>query len=388
MTQSLEREVLEPRAFAIAASPFYRLLRRLRLLDAHGRPHVVRIVAIAWVPLCLAALSRLAYREMPAPILFDISVHVRLLVAIPLLLQAEDLLDQRCRGSIKQLYEGEFAPRASFDDILAHAERARDSKIAELLIAAFVFGTGVASVKGILGPTGLVAGISEAGAVSFARTWYAIVALPIMQFLMIRWLWHWCIWSLIVVKVSRLSLNLNASHPDHAGGINFLSSPISAFAGYVLALAATLAGAWGTQIADDTATVKTFVPHFILFVAVSVVIAVGPLLTFTSHMYQVRHRDIHANNRLAVAFVRAFYQRWIDSLGAHDELVSWPNYTTLNNMGGAYERLCKIRLVPVGRRPLLAIWAAAAAPMLPLLATTMPLATLSAKVARALLGGL
>jgi hypothetical protein len=388
MTQPLEREVVEPRMFSLASSPVYRVLRRLHLLNAAGRPYVLRIVAIAWLPLCIAGLTRLAYLEMPAPILLDISVHVRLLVAIPLLLKAEDLLDQRCRGAIKQLYEGRLAPGASLDHIITRAERARDSRAAELLIGCIVLAMGVAGVTHVIGPTGVVAGVSEPQAVTFARVWYVLVSLPIVQFLIVRWLWHWCIWSYIVIRVSRLPLHMNASHPDHAGGIGFLSSPVTSFAGYVLALAATLSGAWGTQILDGHATLQSFVPTFILFVVVVLVVACAPLLGYTSHLYQARHRDIGANNRLALEFVRAFYGRWIDKLGKADDLAQWPDYTRLTDMGGSYESLVKIRLVPIGPRSVLSIWAAAVAPMLPLVATTMPLDKLLLDIGHALLGGL
>jgi hypothetical protein len=57
-------------------------------------------------------------------------------------------------------------------------------------------------------------------------------------------------------------------------------------------------------------------------------------------------------------------------------------------MGGSYESLVKIRLVPIGPRSVLSIWAAAVAPMLPLIATTMPLDKLLLDIGRALLGGL
>jgi hypothetical protein len=388
MTQPLEREVVDPHAFALSRSPFYRALHRAHLLNKQGRPHALRIVAIAWLPLVIAALARLALHDRPAPILFDISVHVRLLVAIPLLIQAEKLLDERCRGAMKQLYEGNFAPGPAIDHILRRAERARDSRLAELVLFMIVLGVGIGGLAHVSGTTGLFAGVEDAGAMSFIRVWYLVVSLPIVQFLMARWLWHWAIWSYVVVRVSRLPLRTLATHPDHAGGLGFMSSPVNAFAGYVLAIAATIAGAWGTRILAGQAKLQAFIPIFIVFVIAALVIACAPLFVYMGLMYRTRHREIASYNRLALEFTRAFHHCYVDHLQETNKLGDWPDYSKLVDMSGSYESLVKIRLVPIGPRAILALWAAAIAPMLPLVATTMPLDKLLLEVGRALLGGL
>jgi hypothetical protein len=364
------------------------VLHRVHLLNKAGRPHALRIVAIAWLPLFIAALTRLAFHDRPAPILYDISVHVRLLDAIPLLIEAEKLLDERCRGAIRQLYDGQFAPGPSIDHILLRAERARDSRLAEVVLLVIVLAVGIGGLTRVFGSTGLFAGVGDAGVMSFIRVWYMVVSLPIVQFLMARWLWHWVIWSYVVVRVSRLPLHTIATHPDHAGGLGFMASPVSAFTGFVLAVASTISGAWATRILAGEAKLQAFVPTFIVFVVATLVIACAPLLVYMGLMYRTRYREIASYNRLALAFTREFQHCYVDKLQETHELGSWPDYSRLEDMSGAYEHLVKIRLVPFGPRAVLSLWVAAIAPMIPLLATTMPLDKLLLDVGRALLGGL
>ena len=57
---------------------------------------------------------------------------------------------------------------------------------------------------------------------SLAGLWYNFVAAPLIQFFVLRWLWRLAIWTLFLWDVSRLRLNLLATHTDMAAGLGFL----------------------------------------------------------------------------------------------------------------------------------------------------------------------
>lgn len=389
MGAELERAAGEPRQFSIAGGPLLRALHRLHLTRRDGTPRAWALVVLAWVPLLVAALWRASTGQRPASIVLDVSVHVRLLIGIPLLIQAERLLQQRCRGAVDRLYAGGFAERTSIDRIIDRAERMRDSRVVEAVLIVAVVLAGQAVVWGLVGPTGMFAGVSEAGAVSFARVWYVSVSLPIVQLLMIRWLWHWAIWSYVVARVSRLPLATIATHPDHAAGLGFLELPLTAFAGYVLAIAATMAAAWGTRIVGGHTTLEALVPSFVVFVMIALLVACGPLLLFMGPLFRARYREIECYNALALAYVRAFHHKWIVERRPEAEpLLGTPDLQSLNDLCGAYASLVQVRLVPFGPREIIGIVIAAVLPMLPLVAMTMPLEELLAKIGHALLGRL
>lgn len=388
MSPTLEREVFDPETFSITKSPARRVLQHLHLARADGTPLKLRLVAIAWLPLFVGGLLRLAVDQQPASILFDISVHVRLLLALPLLVFAENLLEKRCRAAVSLLFPGNFAPRASLDRIFLRAQHARDSGVVELMlfIATMVFGQ--ISLWGVVGPTGLFAGVTDAGGLTFAQIWYVTISLPIMQFVMLRWLWHWAIWCYIVVSVARLPLQTIATHPDRASGLGFFAAPSTAFAGFVLASSTTIAGAWGTQLVAGTATFDVFIPSFIVFVIVTLLVGCGPLLAFTGKLYTTRYRDLGTFHMLTLEYARAFDRKWIHDRANAGEIVDAPDFSALTDIISSFRQLQEARIVPFGARPAIVIWCAAVIPMLPLVASTMPLDELLAQVGRALLGGL
>lgn len=388
MSSEPERGGGGPRQFLIAHGPSLRLLRRLRLARADGSPRAWRLVVVAWVPLLAGAVLRVITGHPPAPLLFDISVHTRLLIGIPLVIGADRILEQRCRDAVGQLYEGAFAERARVDRIIDRAERLRDSRPVELALLALVFLGGQALLWGFVGPTGLFAGISDAGTISFARLWYAIVAWPIAQFLVLRWLWHWSIWSYAVVRLSRLPLATIATHPDRAAGIGFLAAPIHGFSGFVAATSALLASAWATRILAGRASVQALAPELVAFVILAVILACGPLLPFAGMLYRARYRELVRYNGLALDYVRAFDRKWAESRPDPERLLGTPDLQSLNDLHGAYGSLVKTRLVPFDPWLIAVICVAALVPMLPLVATAVPLDELLRRIGHALLGGI
>ena len=54
---------------------------------------------------------------------------------------------------------------------------------------------------------------------TLAGTWFLLVTSPLVSFLLYRWVWRLMVWSLFLFRVSRLDLNLYASHTDLAGGL-------------------------------------------------------------------------------------------------------------------------------------------------------------------------
>jgi len=381
-----ERAAAEP--FSITQGPLLRLLRRFHLTRPDGSARAWPLVAIAWGPLMLGAAVCAVAGQPVAPIMRDISVHTRLLLGIPLLLQAERVLEQRCRSAVDQLYAGRFADRTVVDRILDRARRLRDSRPIVITLAALALLGSQALLWGVSGLTGPFAGVTEPGELSFARLWYVSVAWPVAQLLILRWLWHWVVWSYVTVRLSRLPLATIATHPDRAAGIGFLAEPINGFAGFVLALSALMASGWLMQVLHRHAPLQAFVPEFVAFVVLAAILACGPLLLFIGMLYRARHREIDRYNGLALDYVRAFHRKWIEDRSDRDELLGTPDLQSLNDLCGAYANLDRARVVPLAPRSLVGLLIAAVVPMLPLVAATMPLDELLKQLVHVLLGTL
>ena len=86
-----------------------------------------------------------AVTSVKVPFLFDVDVHVRLLLALPLLIFAELIVHQRMRpvGGFVKRGLVPYEARAKFDAAIASAMRLRNSVLVEVLLIAFVYGIGV-----------------------------------------------------------------------------------------------------------------------------------------------------------------------------------------------------------------------------------------------------
>src|SRR5262249_48656344 len=200
-TSALSEEALqEPADFSLVlGGPLFQLLRRSHLSgDALEllRRRVITIALLAWLPLLvLSALEgRALGGNVAVPFLLDVEVHVRFLVALPLLIIAELVVHQRMRFVVGQFLERNLIPEsalARFEAAVASALRLRSSVLAEVLLIAFVYVVGVLLIwrhymalhtaTWYAAPT--VAGLQ----LSFTGVWYGYVSLPIFQFLLMRW---------------------------------------------------------------------------------------------------------------------------------------------------------------------------------------------------------
>ena len=128
----------------VLGGPLFQLLRRAHLSDnalTLARQRVIVISLLAWLPLLvLSALEGKALGGSAAiPFLLDVEVHVRFLVAMPLLIAAELVVHQRMRTLLKGFLERQLIPESAmtrFDAAIASLLRLRNSVLAEVLLIA------------------------------------------------------------------------------------------------------------------------------------------------------------------------------------------------------------------------------------------------------------
>ncbi len=69
------------------------------------------LTVLAWVPLLvLSALQGHAWGGVTLPFLYDVELHARLLLAMPLLILAELAVHRRLRGTVEQFVERDLIP--------------------------------------------------------------------------------------------------------------------------------------------------------------------------------------------------------------------------------------------------------------------------------------
>jgi len=301
---------------------------------------------------------------------------------------AGHLVDTSARSAVVQLFNGDFADDEDLDRIFTRARHLRESGWAEAAFALLALFGGQASLWGLLGPTGVVHGVQHADT-TLMRAYYAGLGLPMLQFVTLRWVWRWGVWCYIVVAVARLPLSTIASHPDRAAGIGFISSPITGFAVFEMALATLLSAAWGTQLLDGRVTVPSLLPTLLVFVLSVSFIACAPLAAYTPHLYKAKRRALLAHNQLTLEYMRRFDRKWIDGRPASDaDLLGTSDIQSLADIGNAFKVIQDTRTFVFGKKRLVELWLSAVVPMLPLIITVVPVDELFRRIGGTLVGGL
>jgi hypothetical protein len=118
----------------VLGGPLFQLLRKAHLSDDTlllVQKLILFISLFAWLPLLvLSALERhLLGGSATVPFLMDVEVHVRFLVAVPLLIGAELVVHQRMRPVVQQFLQRQLIPAdaiAQFDAAIASSSRLRN----------------------------------------------------------------------------------------------------------------------------------------------------------------------------------------------------------------------------------------------------------------------
>lgn len=380
--------------FSLArGGPFYALLRKLHLVrhDAHdAHRQAIALIVIGWVPLAIIFAAESSLSLTPARFLWDPSVHLRLLLAVPLFVLAEHSLDWRCRLALDTFLGGRFiTDLGAVERIVRSAGRLRDAWAPEILLACISIVLSQLVLWRDAGATGLLGGkLSGAERLSAAHLWYAFVALPLFQFLLGRTVWRWLIWSRLLWQLSRLPLRLMPTHPDLAGGIAILSRPVVGLSIALVAGSSVIAGTWGAQILAGQTSLPELATPFAVFVALSELVALGPLVSFSGQLFRGRNQGLLQYSVFALRYTVDFHQRWIvrPQDGADGPLGS-PDIQSLADLANGFDVVQRMRLVPFGPRTLYMVFLVTLVPMLPLFLTEMSLWELVSKIGRALLGG-
>ena len=241
----------KPHDFSLVlGGPTYQFFRKSHLagdaLEMLYRRLII-ITLVAWLPLLLLSIASSSTGNVGRLSFFhDVEVHVRFLVALPVLIAAELIVHSRIHPVVLRFIERRIViaqdlPR--FDRAINSAVRLRNSIPVELglLLLVYTFGLWLWSSRiALVAPTWYAMpggrwNLTPAGG------WYVFVSIPILQFLLLRWYLRLFIWFRFLWQVSRTDLNLIPTHPDRCAGLAFLGRSSYAFGPVLFAQGAMLA---------------------------------------------------------------------------------------------------------------------------------------------------
>jgi hypothetical protein len=319
----------------------------------------------------------------------DYSAHIRLLIALPLLLIAGRVAEARLRPIMQQFLARDLIPPASMEKFkasVASAFRLGDSVLADLIIIALIYSVDVFVVQ----RTNLAAGAaawysstsSHGPVLTIGGMYYAYVSLPILQFILLRWYYRLFIWGQFLRRTARLRLRLVPTHADRVGGLGFLIVGAQAFTFFAMAHGTLLAGWLATPVIVGGAPLPSFQPEIVIVVAFVLLLTVAPLLWYAPLLARTKRRGIIQYGELATRYVREFDQKWVHDAASSDEpLMGSADIQSLADMGNSYSVIQDMRSLPMTPRMVLGVVIATLIPVAPLVLTLMPLSAILKKLA-------
>ena len=363
----------------VLGGPVYQLLGKTHLGGDHLEllyRRLLVITSITWLPLLLlATIGPLAGSAGRLSFLRDVEVHARFLVALPVLIAAELLVHARLTPIVRRFIDLRIilpADLPRFNRAVKAAVRLRNSVPLEiaLLACVYIFGLWLWSDRVVLGTATWYARAGGRWDLTPAGFWYVFVSIPIAQFVLLRWYMRFFIWYRFLWQVSRINLNLIASHPDRCGGMGFLGKTSWAFGPILFAQGAMLAGVVASRVLYRGESLPSFKLQIGGFIAFFLVVILGPLLMFTPKMAAARRKGLGEFALLAQRYVEGFQQKWIAGQHTSDqELLGTGDIQSLADLGNSFGLARDMRVVPFGLDDITRLAAVTAAPFLPLLLT-------------------
>jgi len=364
--------------------PFYRLLTQLGLTGSE-RHQVIRRAPIGtslcWFPLLILAAAQglAAGTKVRIPFLLDYAVQARFLVALPILILAESVIEGKWRNIVIEFLRSGLVDRSDavlYESILRSIMKLRDQVLPELVMVVLAYLPPL-----FLGKTELLAKgttswhiLSQTSSeLSLAGWWFRLVSAPVFRFLLLRWIWRMCLWTLFIWRVSRMKLYLVATHADLAAGLGFLSEGQEAYSSIVFAGGAVIAGSVLNAIRYQGETLSSLKTPMIAYGVLALILLVVPLLVVTPVLFGVKKKALCEYSRLVTEHDQLFETKWIrDYPPRGSNILGNLDPSSLVDLGNSFTVIRKMGIVPIDKASLKTLALAAALPMLPVILLVTP----------------
>jgi len=340
---------------------------------------ILILSGIAWLPLVVLTLidGTFISDDVTIPFVKDVIPYVRGLIAIPLLVMADNIIEPMMSRTLNYLRTSGVVPEAEYARLDEAADKMTylvNTKWIQLILVILVV-----LVSWVL-RADYVDMWTESDVTSWALhlengridetmagTWFLLVTSPMVSFLLYRWVWRFIAWSIFLYRLSRMELELYASHTDLAGGLGMVGAGQVLFGTVFLILASLVSSELASNIlyeGDQLVDVRQVV---LVFIVLSIVVITIPLFFFTKKLFSLKRKALAEYGALQQQISRDFHHHWIND--ESKDLVDSMQPSAMADYSAVYEVVSNIRIVPLNPKAILFLAGMLLLPFLPLTLT-------------------
>lgn len=347
--------------------------------DEHTGLRILIMSGIAWVPLAVLTLvdGTFVSDDLAMPFVKDVIPYARALIAIPLLVMADNVIEPMMERVVGYLRSSGVVPdpeQAELKKSVDSTAYLLNSKWVQVILAVLAVLVSWAMQVDYVemwkeqGVTSWALHMEEGGVdETLAGTWFLLVTSPMVSFLLYRWVWRFVVWSIFLWRVSRMELELYASHTDLAGGLGMIGAGQAVFVIVFLIIAVLLSSQLASNILYEGDTLVDARLVVLVFIVISIVIIALPLIFFTRRLFTLKRRALAEYGALQQQISRDFHQHWIDKQAT--ELVDSMQPSAMADYSAVYEIVSTMRVLPLNPRAIIVLAAILLVPFLPLALT-------------------
>jgi hypothetical protein len=369
LSQVLPRRRRDPIRFP------HNLIGLLRSASSGTIRLVIVAITVAWLPITI--LAALRGFESLRSFMIDYAAQSRLLVVIPLLILTEPLLVARLEVVAHHFRDEGLVGEADlprFTIALSALMRRGDTVIVRVILVLLVY-LFAASMRSVLETSSLMPwcfGVGGVANLSHGGSWYILVSLPLMLYILLRWVWLQVLWLWFLGIISRMDLQLIPSHPDQAGGLGFVEHCMRGYHSFGFAIGTIVAGGVANRVVYLHQHLAAFQYLPIFAIAIAVVVCGGPLCVFWSMLLRTRRRGIFEYGALATSMGRQFEQKWLVIPGRQEGALEAPDFSATTDLYSIVANVHEMKPFPIGMRSVSRLAVATLAPAIPLALVAVP----------------
>ena len=347
--------------------------------DSHTGIRILLLSGIAWLPLVVLTLidGTFISDDITIPFIKDVVPYVRGLVIIPLLVMADNVIEPMMTRIVRYLRVSGIVPGSELERLDRAVNRMAYLMNNKWIQAIIVI---LAVLVSWLLRTDYVDMWKEEGVTSWALwskqgevdetmagLWFLFITSPLISFLFYRWIWRFIAWTLFLYRVSRLKLELYASHTDLAGGLGIFGGGQSLFGILFMVMATMISSQLANNLLYEGEHLVDIRLIVLVFIVLSIIVIEAPLLFFTGKLFNLKRKALAEYGALEQQISGDFHRQWITDEG--EKLVDSMQPSAMADYSAVYEIVNSMRIVPLHPRVIALLAVILVLPFLPLVLT-------------------